>query len=200
MTHAGRRNLPARTSVEVRMVIRQQIPAIAALAIALLAGCTTGSPGSTPSTTPVATRPTSPVPSSGVTPVPTRVTSRPVRVSSPAQAAALVFASDPRFGSVGEDGPGRVEESSSYQASENGDGYSVSITMGSGDCQSSCTNQHTWNYSVSRAAVIQLVSEQGDKLDVPIEQGTNDPAEVTVRLRAGPVCPVERNPPDPSCA
>jgi len=121
-------------------------------------------------------------------------------VSSPAQAAALVFASDPRFGYVDQDGAGRVGQSSSYQASETGDGYAVAITMGSGDCQSSCIDEHTWNYAVSRSGQIHLASEQGDEVDVTVEQGTHDPAQITVRLRAGPVCPVERNPPDPSCA
>ena len=122
------------------------------------------------------------------------------QVTSAAQAAALVFASDPKFGSLSPSDPRAVGQSASYEAYDTGNGYSVAITMGSGDCPSSCINTHTWNYSVAAEGKITLVSEQGDPVEISIDHGTSDPATVTLRLVAGPVCAVERNPPDPSCA
>lgn len=81
-----------------------------------------------------------------------------------------------------------------------GDDYAVSVTMGSGDCPASCIKQHTWNYTVSRDGRVTLVSEQGDQVEVSIDHGTGDPAQVTIRLVAGPVCPVEQIPPASGCA
>jgi hypothetical protein len=95
---------------------------------------------------------------------------------------------------------GVAGQSSWYVASEATSGYTVAVTIGSGDCLAGCINQHTWNYSVSATGKISLDSEQGDDIEVTVDPGTSDPANVTVRLVAGPVCPVEKDPPDPSCA
>ena len=154
-----------------------------------------GAPGSNPELNATATISVSPTPTGGTrTPVPV------TQVTSPAQAAAVVFASDPKFSSVTQAKPGAIGQAVSYQASQGGDGFTVSITMGSGDCLAGCINQHTWNYSVSGAGAVTLVSEQGDPVEAAIDHGSGDPATVAIRLVAGPVCPVERNPPDPSCA
>ena len=112
----------------------------------------------------------------------------------------MVFASNPLFGSIKPSNLGAVGQSTSYTATDTGDGYTVSVTMGSGDCPASCINQHTWNYTVTRAGQVALVSEQGDQVEASIDHGTADPAQVTIRLVAGPVCPVEQIPPDPGCA
>ncbi len=208
MPHVGRRNIRAGFHVEryVRNIFRSSV--LAGLALALVAACGTlpGSsnspPASTSSAAPSAPAAT-PVPSSAATPsgTPGRRTAAPVtQVTSPAQAAAVVFASDPVFASITQPEPGSIGASTSYQASQVGDKFSVSVTIGSGDCPAGCINQHTWNYTVSNNGTVTLVSEQGGQVVDPIDRGTPDPAQVTIRLVAGPVCPVERNPPDPSCA
>jgi len=122
-------------------------------------------------------------------------------VGTPSQAAAVVFASNPLFSSMtpptGFAGVGRT---TSYTATTGDNEFLVSVTMGSGDCQSGCINQHTWNYSVSYDGKVALVNEQGPEFEGTVDHGTADPATVHVLLIAGPVCPVERNPPDPSCS
>ena len=57
---------------------------------------------------------------------------------------------------------GAVGQTQSYSASTGNNEFLVSVTMGSGDCQSGCINQHTWNYSVSYDGKVTLVSEQGE--------------------------------------
>jgi hypothetical protein len=198
------------TSVEVRMNVRPQSVVTAVLGIVVFAACSTLPVGGNPSTSPALSR----APASGATAVPTvhgststplvspsqSNASGPIHVNSAAQAAALVFASDPLFGFMRPPSMDTIGQSSSYQAYESGDGYSVSVTLGAGDCPASCINEHTWNYSVSKSGEIKLASEQGDDIEVSVDHGTSDPATITVRLVAGPVCPVERDPPDPSCA
>jgi hypothetical protein len=86
-----------------------------------------------------------------------------------------------------------------------------------GDC-GRCINRHSWVYDVDPAGAVTLVEERGD----PVGDGSDDgsaggsdgestgdppvaiPAEggpwIAGRAVAGPVCPVERIPPDPACA
>jgi len=154
----------------------------------------TNPPAPSASVPPTAAMPSSPSSSVPTTPAPVD------HVTSPAQAAAVVFAFNPLFNSVSQPIAGVIGASTSYQAAQVGDGFSVSVTIGSGDCPAGCINQHTWNYSVSGAGTVTLVSEQGDPAEVSIDHGTAGLATISVRLVAGPVCPVERNPPDPSCA
>ena len=199
------------TYVVVRMNVRWLSVVSVIFALVASAGCNALPSGGGPSTAPppstpplprVSAVPTAPSANVSMSPagaLPSNPGAR-LRVDSAAQAAALVFASNPLFGSITQPSQGAVGQSTSYQADESGNGYSVSITRGSGDCPSSCINQHTWNYTVSRSGDIELVSEQGDEVEGSVDVGTGDPATVTVRLVAGPVCPVERDPPDPSCA
>ncbi|HEY7023601.1 MAG TPA: hypothetical protein VH371_01430 [Candidatus Limnocylindrales bacterium] len=179
---------------------------IALLALAL-AGCNASTGGSiTPPPTSAAVATPSPGPSShpqfspslglGATP-PIAV----AKVTTPSQAAAVVFASNPLFSSITPPtGLGAVGQSQSYSATTGDNEFLVTVTMGSGDCLSGCINQHTWNYSVSYDGKVTLVSEQGDPFEGSVDEGTTAPATVHLMLVAGPVCPVERNPPDPSCA
>jgi hypothetical protein len=164
----------------------------------ILVGC--GTPASSPMPTATTARPTqssapeiTPVPS----PVPTGTT---VTVGSPAQAAALVFASDPRWAQMTPLRPDMVGQSSWYEASETGDGFTVNITVGQGDCMAGCIEHHTWSYRVDRAGVVELTGEDGDAVDVVPGAGGDGPAQVIFQLSAGPTCPVERDPPDPGCA
>jgi len=121
------------------------------------------------------------------------------QVTSAAQAAALVLASNPLFAQVRPANPGVAGQSAWYTASEAGDGFSVSVTLGSGDCLAGCINSHTWNYSVYASGGVELVSESGDDVEVAIPTPGAGLAQVTISLVAGPVCPVEQNPPNPSC-
>ena len=181
---------------------------IAALAI-VVAGCAQSNQGPPASTTPpAAIESPSPAPSPSAhpqfSPTVELGTSSPIAVSqvgSPSQAAAVVFGSNPIFSSiVPSTSLGAVGQTETYSASTGDNEFLVSVTMGSGDCQSGCINQHTWNYSVSYDGKVTLVNEQGEPFEGSVDHGTADPATVHVLLVAGPVCPVERNPPDPSCA
>jgi hypothetical protein len=121
-------------------------------------------------------------------------------VSSSAQAAALVFASDQRWSQMMSLRADFVGQSSWYQASQDSDGFNVSITAGQGDCQAGCIERHTWQYHVSHSGDIELVGETGDDVAVIPPTGGAGDIGVTVHLIAGPVCPVEQIPPAPNCA
>ena len=121
------------------------------------------------------------------------------QVSSPAQAAAVVFAHE----GVGRMGPLQADvigQSSWYEANEEANGFAVKITTGSGDCQAGCIERHNWTYHVDYDGTVTLMSDEGDDIGLPPATGTADPLTLRVSLTAGPVCPVERNPPDPACA
>jgi hypothetical protein len=121
-------------------------------------------------------------------------------VTSPAQAAALVFASNPLFASMGPLEPDMVGQAAWYEASDQGDGYSVVVTMGSGDCFAGCIDRHTWNYVVERDGTVSLASQDGDDVEVTAPDRNHRPATVSVRLMAGPVCAVEQRLADRNCA
>ncbi len=78
-------------------------------------------------------------------------------------------------------------------------GYFVDITAGSGDCQAGCINRHVWHYTVDPDGNVELVGEDGDDVGVTAPPVSDEPSTVQVTLSAGPVCPVEQNPPDPNC-
>jgi hypothetical protein len=123
------------------------------------------------------------------------------QVATPAQAAALVLASNPRFANVHSLTPGLIGASAWYEASLSMDGnYSVAVTLGSGDCQAGCINQHTWHYSVTPDGTVSLISDEGDAVDYQPPAPTSGMASVRVTVQAGPVCPVEQNPPASACA
>jgi hypothetical protein len=96
--------------------------------------------------------------------------------------------------------PDLIGQSAWYEAFESGDGFGVVVTIGSGDCMAGCINRRTWTYSVARDGAVELVSEEGDDVEMPGNNGGSGPATIEARLIAGPVCPVEQNPPDPNCA
>jgi len=125
----------------------------------------------------------------------------PTQVANPAQAAALVLASNPRFAAVSSLTPGLIGASAWYQASLNMNGnYAVTVTLGSGDCQSGCIDQHTWNYTVTPNGSVSLVADQGDAVDYQPPAPTSGPASVRFTVDAGPTCPVQRYPSDSACA
>jgi hypothetical protein len=140
--------------------------------------------------------PPAPSATPGITPGPT---SGAIEVTSAAQAAAIVLASNPRFAGIGPLLPDVVGQSAWYEAFADVDGYTVAVTIGSGDCQAGCINRRTWTYLVSESAQVRLVSEEGDEVEWSGNPGTG-PATVEIRLSAGPICPVVQDPPDPNCA
>ena len=171
------------------------------LAAALIAAACTGGPGSTGA--PGTPRPTStgstatPVPNPSGTPNPTPA---PSAVTSAAQAAALVFASDARWAQMLPLRSDMIGQATWYEAFEDGSGFAVNITAGSGDCMAGCIERHTWHYTVDREGNVQLTGEDGEDVDVTPGTGGEGDVNVVVQLTSGPVCPVEQVPPDPDCA
>jgi hypothetical protein len=96
--------------------------------------------------------------------------------------------------------PDLVGQSSWYEAYEEADGFVVKVSAGSGDCQAGCIERHTWTYHVDYDGTVTLIGDEGDDIGLPSAEGTTDPVALRIVLNAGPVCPVERDPPDPACA
>ena len=178
----------------------------------LVAACTAGGGGAvtpaasgpataSPSTVPISSPFPSAVPRSaapGASALPTQPSGT---ISTAAQAAAQVIASDPLFRGVRPLLPDSVGLSRWYEAASDGSGYQVAITIGWGDCPAGCISRHVWTFGVMAAGSIGTPVESGDPLppDATPLPATGD-ALMTVQLTAGPVCPVERVPPDPACA
>jgi hypothetical protein len=112
----------------------------------------------------------------------------------------LVLASNERYAHVGPLPPDLVGATTWYEASLTLDGFSVAVTLGSGDCEAGCIDKHTWTYHVDYDGTVTLTGDTGDSVEYRTPTGLEGPATLTVHLVAGPVCPVERVPPDPSCA
>jgi hypothetical protein len=169
---------------------RTSLAALAALVVALLLiGC--GATGASPSPAPTNT----PSPTIGPSPSLPPVGS----VSSPAQAAAVVFAHE-RIGRMGPLQADLIGQSAWYEAFEDASGYVVKLTVGAGDCQAGCIERHTWTYHVDPDGTVTLLSDEGADIGLPPADGTADRVILNLLLAAGPVCPVEQNPPDPACA
>ena len=172
------------------------------LVAAVVGTACTGGPGST--AIPGTPGATLSMPQATPTPAPSGTpsgTPAPTGVTSAAQAAALVFASDPRWAQMVPLRADMVGQSSWYEASAGIDTFLVDITAGSGDCQAGCIDQHVWHYEVDLEGNVSLVGEDGETVDVaPGSGGEEGDVTVVVQLTAGPVCPVEQFPPDPNCA
>jgi hypothetical protein len=117
-----------------------------ALASFALAGCATG--GGAPS---------------GASAGPPTLPAAPVL--SPEDAAARAIATDKRFAGAAELDPSLIGASKWWRATPlaNG-GYSIAITLGSGDCPAGCINQHTWRFTVSADGSVTATGESGDPL------------------------------------
>jgi hypothetical protein len=164
-------------------------------------GASSPNPGGSPTPTPPPATGAIPSPTPTATPAPPSPTASPgaTAVTSPAQAAALVFASDPRWAGMVPLRPDLIGASMWYEAFEAADGFTVTITAGAGDCQSGCIERHNWHYHVDYDGTVTLASEDGDDVEVEPVGAQDGPALVTVQLTAGPVCPVAQDPPDPNC-
>jgi hypothetical protein len=156
----------------------------------LLAACAGTPPTPTPAPT---TPPPTASPSASPSPSPTAPS-----VTSAAQAAALVFAADPRFAALVPASGELVGACCTYQAVDAPAGYTVSISIGWGDCEAGCISHHEWQFLVATDGSITLNSEQGDA-NPPSPTGEGPTAQVTLHLQAGPTCPVEPAPPATGC-
>ena len=107
-------------------------------------------------------------------------------------AAQLVLATNSRFAGIEKRDPAGIGQASWYDVAPRADGWTVTVRIGWGDCPSGCIHQHRWTFTVSSAGAVTATGQSGDPLPPN--------GEVTGKVTAGPVCPVERVPPDPSCA
>jgi hypothetical protein len=91
-------------------------------------------------------------------------------VTSPADAAALVIATNPMFTGTTELRPDVIGASRWWEAEAlDGGGYRIEITIGWGDCPAGCIERHVWTYEVDASGGVELVSEAGDPVpsDLP---------------------------------
>jgi hypothetical protein len=113
-------------------------------------------------------------------------------VTDGAGAARLALAQDGRFAGIGPYDDQAIGQAAWYKVAEATDGWSITVRIGWGDCEAGCISEHVWSYMVTSGGQVTATSERGDPL--PNAQ------PVSGRATAGPVCPVERQPPDPACA
>ena len=130
------------------------VPLAASLLVVALGAC---SAAGAPSPTPVPT----------ARPTPTPIVAR---VSSPADAAALVTATNPMFTGTMELRPDVIGASRWWTATPLASGgYRVELTVGWGDCMAGCIERHVWTFDVDASGGVKLVSETGDPVpsDLP---------------------------------
>jgi hypothetical protein len=72
-----------------------------------------------------------------------------------------VLATDPRFAGVGPFDPDMIGQSAWYTVDPASDGWTVSVTMGWGDCPAGCIEKHVWTYSVTTSGSVTLLAETG---------------------------------------
>ena len=128
----------------------------------------------------------------------------PSPVTTAAESLARVVATEPRLTGIEPFDTGLIGQSSWYTAEPaSGVGaFIVTVHLGWGDCQAGCISEHSWVYAVTPDGTVALESESGpavpaDAWPSPIGAGRTGIGGTAL---AGPVCPVERVPPDPACA
>jgi hypothetical protein len=162
------------------MMIRTALPVGALLALMVLAGCSGAS--TAPSPTPI-----------------------PVSVTTPEAAVAQVIRAEPRLTGIAPRNPDAIGQSAWYEvAPASGVGaFVVTVRIGWGDCEAGCIDEHVWHDAIAPDGTVSVVSETGPAVpdDVwPSPGGASGKTGIGGVAAAGPVCPVEKNPPDPACA
>jgi hypothetical protein len=139
----------------------------------------------------------------GASPTPSPSPTRgPVTTSE--EAVAAVIATEPRLTGIAARDPNLIGQGSWYEVTPaSGVGaFLVKVQVGWGDCPAGCINGHEWVYAVQPDGTAVLQSESGDV--VPPEAwpspGGDGRTGLMITATAGPVCPVEQDPPDPACA
>jgi len=172
-------------------------PAAALLAVVVLAiaACTSAAPALTPSPSPSPATTASAAPA--VSTAPTASSSRaPGPTADTAESAmATIQARTPWFDGVGAKDPGVIGQASWYEARQIGDGWSVTITVGWGDCQAGCIDRHAWTWHVARDGTVEFTSQTGTAL--PADLATTLAAHATTAgvggtVTSGPSCPVQK--------
>lgn len=142
-------------------------------------------------------------------PGPTASPSAPARpVLTEADAVARVIAAEPRFTGITARDPDLIGQASWYEVMPaSGVGaYLVTMRIGWGDCPAGCIDEHSWTYAVGPDGAVKLQSEGGSPVPPDAwpssSNGTSVVSDSGIRITAvaGPICPVERIPPDPACA
>ena len=143
-------------------------------------------------------------PSARASPSPSAPSAIPLPITTPEAAWAAVVAHEPRFAGVLPRDRTLIGSSAWYEirpASGVG-AFVVSVTVGWGDCEAGCIDHHTWVHAVTPDGGVSTVSEQGPPSPggiLPVGGGSGHTG-ISGVATAGPVCPVERVPPDPACA
>jgi hypothetical protein len=128
----------------------------------------------------------------------------PVPVTTPEAAVSRVLEAEKRLTGIAPRSPDAIGQAAWYEvAPASGVGaFVVTVRLGWGDCPAGCIDEHVWHYAVAPDGAVSLVSETGaavpdDVWPSPLGAGRTGIGGVAT---AGPVCPVEKNPPDPACA
>jgi hypothetical protein len=124
-------------------------------------------------------------------------------VTTPDGALARVVSGEPRLTGIAPHDPNAIGQANWYdvQAGSSPGTFVVTTRIGWGDCQAHCINEHVWKQSVASDGTVKVISEAGPPIP---EEAWPDPTAGKTGIRgsanAGPTCPVQRAPPDPSCA
>ncbi len=129
----------------------------------------------------------------------------PVSVTTPEAALAQVIRADKRLTGIAPRNPDAIGQSTWYEVvPASGVGaFIVTVRIGWGDCPAGCIDEHVWHYAVAPDGAVSVVSETGPTVPDEVWPSPNGAAQKTGiggAVTAGPVCPVEKNPPDPACA
>ena len=116
------------------------------------------------------------------------------------EAATLVLATDPRFSDIGPLDPDLIGQDRWFEVGPATTGFTVTITIGWGDCPAGCINRHVWRYEVAPDRTVRLVEETGEPLPGTFRAPVPGEPGIAGYALAGPVCPVVTDPPDPSCS
>lgn len=131
-------------------------------------------------------------------------TPRSVSVTTPEAAVAQVIAAEKRLTGIAPKNPDAIGQSAWYEvAPASGVGaFVVTVRIGWGDCPAGCIDQHVWHFAVAPDGTVSTVSEEGPGVPDDAWPNPNGAGQTGIggAVTAGPVCPVEKNPPDPSCA
>ena len=127
-------------------------------------------------------------------------------VVTAADAVERVIAENPQFTGIAARDPNLIGQANWYEVMPaSGVGaFIVTMRIGWGDCPAGCIDEHSWTYAVGPSGTVTLQSEAGSP--VPSDAWPSQPADspggtgIRITAVAGPVCPVERFPPDPACA
>jgi hypothetical protein len=105
--------------------------------------------------------------SSSATPAPAAA------ITTADEAAAAVAATNTRFEGIEQKNPDLIGQGSFWEAMPvasgaygggSTDSWTVTYTIGWGDCPAGCINQHVWTYRVDADGTVTLLSETGDPL------------------------------------